>query len=82
MREALVLASKVQSAEGIVGELCWSDDPDYTVGYVACNDIYHRIPSMKEFGSNLGGRVFFVKTNTDVDCVIKYLEKAPVLVQR
>lgn len=82
MREALVLASKVQSAEGIVGELCWSDDPDYTVGYVACNDIYHRIPSMKEFGSNLGGRVFFVKTNTDVDCVIKYLEKAPVLVQQ
>ena len=82
MREALVLASKVKSAEGIVGELCWSDDPDYTVGYVACNDIYHRIPSMKEFGSNLGGRVFFVKTNTDVDCVIKYLEKAPVLVQR
>ncbi len=82
MREALVLASKVQSAEGIVGELCWSDDPDYTVGYVACNDIYHRIPSMKEFGSNLGGRVFFVKPNTDVDCVIKYLEKAPVLVQR
>ena len=81
MREALVLASKVQSAEGIVGELCWSDDPDYTVGYVACNGIYHRIPSMKEFGSNLGGRVFFVKTNTDVDCVIKYLEKAPVLVQ-
>lgn len=82
MREALVLASKVQSAEGIVGELCWSDDPDYTVGYVAYNDIYHRIPSMKEFGSNLGGRVFFVKPNTDVDCVIKYLEKAPVLIQR
>ena len=47
MREALVLASKVQSAEGIVGELCWSDDPDYTVGYVACNGIYHRIPNMK-----------------------------------
>ena len=78
----IVLASKVQSAEGIVGELCWSDDPDYTVGYVACNDIYHRIPSMKEFGSNLGGRVFFVKPNTDLDCVITYLEKAPVLVQR
>ena len=35
MREALVLASKVQSAEGIVGELCWSDDPDDTIGYVA-----------------------------------------------
>ena len=59
MREALVLASKVQSAEGIVGELCWSDDPDYTVGYVACSGVYHRIPNMKKLGSNIGGRVFF-----------------------
>ncbi|MFQ8978941.1 MAG: 6-carboxyhexanoate--CoA ligase [Veillonella sp.] len=30
-------------------ELCWSDDPDYTVGYVACNGVYHRLPNMKEF---------------------------------
>ena len=81
MREALVLASKVQSAEGIVGELCWSDDPDYTIGYVACNGVYHRIPNMKEMGSNLGGRVFFVKPNVDLEGVIEYLEKAPVLVQ-
>ena len=81
MREALVLASKVQSAEGIVGELCWSDDPDYTIGYVACNGVYHRIPNMKEIGSNLGGRVFFVKPNIDLEGVIEYLEKEPVLVQ-
>ena len=52
MREALVLATKVQSCPGIVGELCWSDDPDYTVGYVACNGIYHRIPNMKEMGES------------------------------
>ena len=82
MREALVLASKVQSAEGIVGELCWSDDPDYTVGYVACNGIYHRIPKMKELGSHIGGRVFFVQSEIDRESVIEYLEKAPVLVQR
>ena len=82
MREALVLASKVQSAEGIVGELCWSDDPDYTVGYVACNGIYHRIPKMKELGSHIGGRVFFVRSDIDRESVIEYLEKAPVLVQR
>lgn len=82
MREALVLASKVQSAEGIVGELCWSDDPDYTVGYVACNGIYHRIPKMKELGSHIGGRVFFVRSAIDRESVIEYLEKAPVLVQR
>ena len=82
MREALVLASKVQSTDGIVGELCWSDDPDYTVGYVACNGVYHRIPNMKELGSNIGGRVFFVRSDIDSESVIEYLERAPVLVQR
>ena len=82
MREALVLASKVQSAEGVVGELCWSDDPDYTVGYVACNGVYHRIPNMKELGSNIGGRVIFVRSDIDSESVIEYLERAPVLVQR
>ena len=82
MREALVLASKVQSADGIVGELCWSDDPDYTVGYVACNGVYHRIPNMKELGSNIGGRVFFVRSDIDSESVIEYLERAPVLVKR
>ena len=82
MREALVLASKVQSADGIVGELCWSDDPDYTVGYVACNGVYHRLPNMKEFGSDIGGRVFFVRSDINSESVITYLERAPVLVQR
>ena len=82
MREALVLASKVQSADGVVGELCWSDDPDYTVGYVACNGVYHRLPNMKELGSNIGGRVFFVQSDIDSESVITYLESAPVLVQR
>ena len=82
MREALVLASKVQSADGIVGELCWSDDPDYTVGYVACNGVYHRLPHMKELGSDIGGRVFFVQPDIDSESVITYLEKSPVLVQR
>ena len=82
MREALVLASKVQSADGIVGELCWSDDPDYTVGYVACNGVYHRLSNMKEFGSDIGGRVFFVRSDIDSESVIEYLERTPVLVQR
>ena len=82
MREALVLASKVQSADGIVGELCWSDDPDYTVGYVACNSVYHRLPNMKKFGSDIGGRVFFVRSDIDSESVIEYLERTPVLVER
>jgi 6-carboxyhexanoate--CoA ligase len=34
-REALALATKVAHAPGMVAELCWSDDPDYTAGYIA-----------------------------------------------
>ena len=43
VQEALVLASKVLSAPNVVGELCWSDDPNYIIGYVSANNIYHRI---------------------------------------
>ncbi len=81
MREALVLATKVQSCPGIVGELCWSDDPDYTVGYVACNGIYHRIPNMKKMGNPIGGRVFFVDTNRPILEIVDYLENTTVLVR-
>lgn len=81
MREALVLASKVLSCKGIVGELCWSDDPDYTVGYVSCDRTYHRLQHMKVLGSPVGGRVFFVAPHTDIDEVIQYLENTNVLVR-
>ena len=81
MREALVLASKVQSADGIVGELCWSDDPDYTVGYVACGGVYHRIPHMKKMGNPIGGRVFFVDSNESIQEIVDYLENTTVLVR-
>ena len=37
---------------------------------------------MKELGSNIGGRVFFVQSDIDSESVITYLESAPVLVQR
>ena len=42
--EAVVLATKVAHAPGIVGEICLSDDPDYVTGYVASKRIgYARI---------------------------------------
>jgi len=81
VREALVLASKVAAAPGMVAELCWSDDPEYTTGYVASTDGYMRIPHCKPFGSSLGGRVFFVKSETDLDLVKDYLRHQPVLVR-
>jgi 6-carboxyhexanoate--CoA ligase len=60
--EALAIASKVSATGGTVAELCWSDDPGYVSGYVASPELgYVRIPHLKELGSPLGGRVFFVR---------------------
>lgn len=81
VREALVLASKVAAAPGMVAELCWSDDPEYTTGYVASSAGYVRIPHCKPVGSLLGGRVFFVKPDAELDTIITYLSQQPVLVR-
>jgi 6-carboxyhexanoate--CoA ligase len=79
--EALTLATKVASTPDVVAELCASDDPHYTTGYVAVNGPgYIRIPHIKKTGSISGGRVIFVGENTDPDEVIEWLEKVPVIV--
>jgi 6-carboxyhexanoate--CoA ligase len=81
-REALALATKVAHAPGIIAELCWSDDPDYTAGYVASPRTgYVRFPELKIPGDSTGGRVFFVDRNTlDIEAFIKYLQFEPVLI--
>lgn len=38
-KEALALATKIANTPGIIGELCWSDDPNYTAGYIASKKI-------------------------------------------
>ena len=82
VREALVLASKVVGAQGIVAELCWSDDPDYVTGYVASGLFgYRRIPCMKEQGDPIGGRVFFTEPGTDLQQLITYLQEQVVLIR-
>ncbi len=59
--EALAVASKVAAAPGAVAELCWSDDPAYTWGYVAAPVLgYVRLP-LKSDGDPKGGRVFFLR---------------------
>lgn len=79
--EAIVLASKVASCRGVVAELCVSDDPDYTTGYVASAKLgYVRIANIKQRGSLSGGRVFFIDERADAERIIKYLERTPVLV--
>lgn len=82
VKEALILASKVAAAPGIVAELCWSDDPDYTAGYVASSVAgYVRFPRLKPLGLPLGGRVFFINRYSVLAELVKYLEKQPVLIE-
>ncbi len=81
--EAIVLATKVQNAPGIVAEICVSDDPDYTTGYVATRSLgYHRIANIKERGSPLGGRIFLYRgPRSGVQATIDFLERQAVLVE-
>lgn len=79
--EALILASKVHSAPGIVAEICLSDDPFYTRGYLALAGIFHRIPNIKDHGSTLGTRIFIVEPGTDIPELIDYLENTPVYIE-
>jgi 6-carboxyhexanoate--CoA ligase len=81
-QEALALATKVAHAPGMIAELCWSDEPDYTAGYVASRSIgYVRFPILKLRGDPRGGRVFFVDRNTlDRVAFIHYLQLEPVLI--
>ena len=78
----MVLAAKVAAAPGMVAELCWSDDPEYTTGYVASpRHGYVRIPCLKEKNSSNGGRAFFVSPDADLEALQHFLEEQPVLVQ-
>ncbi|AMA72395.1 6-carboxyhexanoate--CoA ligase [Aneurinibacillus thermoaerophilus] len=77
--EAVALATKVASAAGTVAELCWSDDPEYSTGYVSSpTKGYCRIFHLKEEGELSGGRIFFVTAETNIADYIEYLEKMPV----
>ncbi len=83
VREAVVLASKVASCEQVIAELCVSDDPDYTTGYVSSRKFgYVRIPHIKRKGDRRGGRVFFMRDDADINMAISFLEKMPVLIDK
>jgi len=80
VREAMMLAAKVAAHPDVLAELCVSDDPDYTTGYVASKRFgYVRLPNIKTAGSPHGGRVFFVRPKADITRIIAFLEEAPVL---
>lgn len=80
VKEALILASKVHKYRMVLGELCISDDPNYTTGYIATRAHgYIRLPRIKKRGTPYGGRAFFI-TGGEVKELIKYLQKQPVLI--
>ncbi|MEO5357384.1 MAG: 6-carboxyhexanoate--CoA ligase [Nitrospirae bacterium YQR-1] len=80
VKEALLLASKVCSCDEVVAEICVSDDPEYSTGYVASKRHgYIRIPNIKEHGNPYGGRVIFLTEDAGVQRVRGYLEKTPAL---
>lgn len=84
VREALCLATKVASIPSIVAELCWSDDPGYTAGYVASAGLgYLRMDYLKEKGCERGGRVFFFDPRRgQLEEAVRRLEKEPCLITR
>lgn len=80
--EAIVLATKVAAAPGIIAEICISDDPEYVTGYVASSRLgYVRIQVLKDLGIASGGRIFVWRGNhNDLEKTIRFLEQTPVLV--
>ncbi len=81
--EAVVLATKVAHAPGIVGEICMSDDPDYITGYVASKRLgYVRITRLKDAGDPAGGRIFLYRGPRDkVGETIDFIQRRCVLVE-
>ena len=78
--DALAIATKNVHC-GLIAELCWSDDPDYTTGYVASRTLgYVRVHPLKERGDPIGGRVYFVNRE-DLDGFISCVEGKVLLIR-
>jgi len=80
-REALAVATKVIWS-GVTAELCWSDEPEYSTGYVATRRYgYVRLPNFKPADA-AGGRIFFVNSaDTDIKLIEHRLQRAYVLIE-
>lgn len=82
VKEALILASKVNLHPMVLGEFCISDDPNYTTGYIASRAYgYIRLPHIKKRGVPYGGRAFFI-TGGELKGLIEYLQKTPVIIDK
>ncbi|MCG6552171.1 MAG: 6-carboxyhexanoate--CoA ligase [Candidatus Magnetominusculus sp. LBB02] len=81
--EAVMIASKAASCEAAAAELCISDNPDYTTGYVSSRRFgYIRVPHIKKEGDLRGGRVVFINKGADIDAVVRYMRQTPVMIDK
>jgi len=79
-KEALVLTSKILSFSGVLGELCISDDPNYTTGYFSVKGVgYFRIFNIKKKGVSKGGRAIFVSKECKLDEFFSFLTSKPII---
>jgi len=90
IKESKCLASKVIAYPNIIGEICVTDDVNYTFGYFASKELgLVGVAHIKELHESWGGRVFLfdgkigegTRTQKINEC-IKYLEQTPVLVRQ
>ena len=80
--DAVALASKALAAPGIVAEVCISDDPSYTTGYVAVEGSYTALRNVKAEGGKQGGRVLFYSgALSALPETEQWLREKPVLVE-
>ncbi len=79
--DALALATKNLNHPDIIAEYCISDQQDYTTGYVAIKGLYNRISPLKKLNNPKGGRIYFVRNNTDIDKLYNYLQNKSFLIK-
>ncbi|MHB8421748.1 MAG: 6-carboxyhexanoate--CoA ligase [Leptospirales bacterium] len=81
--EALQISSKVLSHPETVFEICFSDNPEYTTGYLSVRGIgYIRLPYAKLSGISSGGRIIGLRKTfkqSAVPEIVHYLTQVPIL---
>lgn len=78
VKDALSIATCINSFNNVKGELCVSDDLNYTTGYYASPTLgYNRIFNIKKKNTRQGGRIIFVDEKIDLNNYIVFLEETP-----
>ncbi|MDW8543615.1 6-carboxyhexanoate--CoA ligase [Staphylococcus sp. KG4-3] len=78
VKDALSIATCINLFNNVKGELCVSDDLNYTTGYYASPTLgYNRIFNIKNKNTRVGGRIIFVDEKIDLKKYIAFLEEVP-----